>query len=423
MQGMSKKGILIRFIVSVFLFSPVISFAGGLHIKDDMKKLVNYKWMVKKHYPIYTKQRLAQYKSWKENKIPKNFRIPIELQSYRDNNSARYYVIYNPAYKIGVGYVPSNLTQFYEEEAWFAYQRLGHDAPSLSIVLAQQFTESAFNPWAIGDNNMSNGLPQLYRKTAEFLYKTDKKTWQQLFYFDKYGKHHFKSVRAMVKFPFIFLPHVKKYDFEHKFEGIRRYNGAGENAVKYAEKVMKRSLFYEELFAENNTIPLDTTGFKNNLFSMINLTLLARNEEPIDNVLMNRIFANALAQFYSGYVRNTYMQHYLVPVYEKDPLLAAQKTDYLIPVDGKDYYIIVEDGHVIYQYFNDSQILLNVISHSKNRDYYLYYIENKKRVKVTNLKKVGKRQVFSNIKPGDKIYIPPGTVLLSPKTNLAVRIN
>ncbi len=415
------KGIIC--IVAVFLFSAQFVFAGEGQAKADMKKLVNYKRMVKKHYPVYIKQRMAQYKSWNKNKIPANFRIPIELQSFRDNNSARYYVIYNPAYKIGVGYIPSNLTQLYEEEAWFAYQRLGRDAPSLSIVLAQQFTESAFNPWATGDNNMSSGLPQLYRKTAEFLYKTDKEAWKSIFYFDKKGKQHFRSIRAMVKFPFVFLPRVKKYDFEHKFEGIRRYNGAGENAVKYAEKVMKRSLFYEDLFAAKNTIPLDTAGFKNNLFGIINLTLLARNQEPIDNVLMDQIFANALAQFYSGYVHNTYMQHYLVPVYEKDPLLVAQKTNYLIPVDGKDYYIIVEDGHVIYQYFNDSEILFNVISHSKNRDYYLYYIENRKRVKVTNLKKVGKRQVYSNIKPGDKIYIPPGTVLLSPETNLAVRIN
>ena len=186
---------------------------------------------------------------------------------------------------------------------------------------------------------------------------------------------------------------------------------------------MTRSLFYEELFASHNALPLDTTGFKNNLFGMINLTLLARNEEPIDHALMDQIFANALAQFYSGYIRNTYIQHYLIPVYEKEPLLAAQKTDYLIPVDGKDYYIIVEDGRVMYQYFNESEMLFDVINHSEIKDYYLYYLENRKRVKVVNLRTVGKRQVYSNIKPGDKVYIPPGTILLSPETNLAVRIN
>lgn len=406
------------------LVIPQSAVYGSMHNPEsDMKKLVNYNRMVPKHYPIYIAQRKAQFKSWEEHKIPANFQIPVELQSFRDNNSVRYYAIYNPAYNIGVGYVPSNLAQMYEEEAWFAYQELGRDAPSLSIVLAQQFTESNFNPWAIGDNNMSSGLPQLYRKTAEFLYKTDRNTWKEFFYFDKRGKHHFRTIRAMVKFPFVFLPKVKKYNYENKFDAIRKYNGAGANAIKYAEIVIRRSLFYEELFASYNAIPLDTAGFKDNLFGLINLTLLAREEEPIENVLMDQLFANALAEFYSGYIPKTYVQHYMIPVSENKPLMVSQKKDYLIPVDGKDYYIIVEDGKVIYEYFKDSQIVFDVLNHPNNKEYYLYYIQNKKRVKVTNLKKAGTRTIFSNVKPGDKIYIPPGTILISPETNLAVRIN
>jgi len=420
---MRIKAVVFKCLLSVFLLPLSTTSANAQDAQADMKKLVNYKRMVSKNYPVYIKQRNAQFKSWELNKIPENFRIPIELQSFRDNNSVRYYAIYNPNYKTAVGYIPSNLAQMYEEEAWFAFQKLGSDAPSLSIVLAQQFTESTFNPLAIGDKKMSCGLPQLYRKTAQFLYRTDKETWKEIFYFDKKGKQHFKDVRAMVKFPFIFLPKVKQYDFEHKFDAIRSYNGAGEEAIKYAEKVMLRSLFYEELFAEHNAIPLDTTGFKNNLFGMINLTLLARSEEPIDHVMMDQLFANALAEFYSGYIPKTYIQYYLVPVLENQPLLASQKADFIIPVDSKDYYLIVEDGKVIYDYFKDSQILLDVLNHKNNNDYYLYYLEKNKRIKVTTVKKMGSRKIFSNIKPGDKIYVPPGTVLISPETNLAVRIN
>lgn len=396
--------------------------AQGQDVAADMKRLVNFKKMVPKNQTIYTRQRKAQYESWKKNQIPSNFQIPLDLQSYRDDNSLKYYVIYNPSYKTGVGYVPSNLVQYYEEEAWFAYQKLGSDAPSLSIVLAQQFTESAFNPQAIGDNNMSLGLPQLYLKTAKYLYKTDKETWKEFFYFDKRGKHHFRSTRAMVKFPFVFLPAIKNYQFETKFESIKSYNGTGDEAIKYAEKVMRRSLFYEELFAQYNAVPLDTAHFKENLFGMINFTLMARNQNPIDPDLMDKIFANALAEFYSGYVRTTYIQHYQVPVFENLPRFASQEEDYLVPVDGKDYYIIVEDGQVVYNYFSSSEELFKTLKHIKNKDFYLYYIEKKKRVKVTDLKKVGKRQVYSNIKPGDKIYIPPGTIIKSPKTNLAVMI-
>jgi len=408
------------------IFVVIIStkiFAINSKVKADMIKLVNYNRMVNKHYNIYEKQRLSQYKSWKENKIPQNFRIPVELQSYRGNNSTRYYGLYNPANKVGVGYVPSDLTQLYEEEAWFAYKKLGDNAPSLSIVLAQQFTESTFNPYAVGDKNKSKGLPQLYINTAKFLYKTDKKTWQKFFYFDKYGNHHFRNKRAMVKFPFVFLPKVKKYKSEHKFEGLKRYNGSGKNAEKYAETVIRRSLFYEELFASHNKIPLDTANFKNNLFDIINLTLLSRKERPLENIIMEQIFSNIISEFSNGYVKKTYIKHMIIPVYEKQPSLVSQEINYTIPTDGKDYYIIVEDGHVIYQYFNDAQILFNVLSNKKNKQYYLYYKNNNNKIKVTNINKVGKKQIYSNVKPGDKIYIPPGTILLSPKTNLAVRIN
>ncbi|MFA6401309.1 MAG: hypothetical protein WCX31_06745 [Salinivirgaceae bacterium] len=409
-------------IVLGLIFLTKFLHATGDDTANDMKKLVNYHKMNKRHYATYKKQREAQFVSWQKNQIPKRFQIPIEMQSFRDDYSTRYYVIYSPSYKTGVGYIPSNLVQYYEEEAWAAYQKLGADAPSLSIVLAQQFTESAFNPQAIGDEKMSIGLPQLYRKTAKLLYKTDRETWKEYFYFDKKGRHHFKSNRAMVKFPFVFLGKVKNYDFEHKFEGIKSYNGAGEEAIKYAEKVMKRSLFYEELFAQYNSIPLDTTQFKENLYGMINLTFIAREESPIDHELMDQIFANALAEFYSGYVRTTYLQHYQIPAYENQPMFAQQKEDYLIPVDDKDYYLIVEDGEVVYNYFINSEELLKTINHPKNKEFYLYYVENKKRVRITSFKSVGKKQIYSNVKAGDKIFIPPGTIIKTPKANLAVMI-
>jgi oxalate decarboxylase/phosphoglucose isomerase-like protein (cupin superfamily) len=65
---------------------------------------------------------------------------------------------------------------------------------------------------------------------------------------------------------------------------------------------------------------------------------------------------------------------------------------------------------------------LKTINHPKNKEYYLYYVENKKRVRITSFKSVGKKQVYSNVKAGDKIFIPPGTIIKTPKANLAVMI-
>lgn len=390
--------------------------------EHDMAKLVNYSRMNSTHKANYLKQRNAQFDSWEKYQIPNNFHIPAELQSYRSSQSVKYYTIYNAGHNTGVGYVPSSLVRYYEEEAWFAYQKYGKDAPSLSIVLAQQFTESAFNPYAVGDNNMSFGLPQLYRKTAEYLYQTDKEAWKEIFYFDKYGKHHFRNVRAMVKFPFMFLPMVKDYTFEDKFEGLRRYNGSGEDAVIYAEKVIKRSLYYEELFSKFNPIPLDTTSFKQNLFGMINLSLLSKGEPDIEEGTLENIFDNMLSDFHGGYIINTYYSFFKTTVFEGNPLNVPRAENHKIPVDGNDYYLIVEDGYTLYSYFKQPEELLKTINHKKNDDFYLYYKESDKKVLISSLKQIGNNQVFSNVKPGDKIYIPPGTVIYKPDADYAVII-
>ena len=413
---------IMKSILLILCLSIAFGTSAKNNAKNDMEKLVNYVRMNKAHKNYYQKQRTRQFISWEKNKIPENFRIPVELQSYRGTISTRYYTIYNPSYSTGVGYVPSNLMQYYEEEAWSAFQKYGKDAPSLSIVLAQQFTESAFNQFAVGDNNMSFGLPQLYRKTAEYLYKTDKETWKNIFYFDKYGKHHFRSVRAMVKFPFIFLPKVKKYSFAEKFQGIRRYNGSGKNAVLYAEKVIKRSLYYEDLFAKYNSIPLDTTGFKENLFGLINLSLIAKGQPEIEGKTLDYIFENMLSEFSSGYVNKTYFNKFCAGVYENNPLLVNKTYTHKIPIDGKDYYLIVEDGCTLYSYFKESNQLLKAINHSKNNKYYIYYKEGKEKVKISTLSKVGKRQVFTNVRPGDRLFIPPGTVIRKPNSDFAVMI-
>jgi hypothetical protein len=225
-----------------------------------------------------------------------------------------------------------------------------------------------------------------------------------------------------VRFPFVFLPEVKGYDADHKIEGLRNYNGAGDEAQAYAEKVMRRSLLYEELFAQYNSIPLDTTNFKENLFGMINLTLICRQDEALTGLQMEQLFSNILAEYNKGYIRKTYTDHYRVNVLESDPLSIEKTIEFEVPANGKDYYLVIEDGQVLYNYFADNQQMMNVLANPKNSDFYLYYKKDGKVIKLTNLKKAGKNQIFSNVKPGDKIFIPPGTIFKSPGDNLSIVI-
>ena len=403
-----------------FLFASLVAPAQS-SADAEMKRLVNYWRMTEKNKATFKKQQDARTAKWAEDGIPANFHIPTELISFR-NGTTRYYAFYNVKYKMGIGYVPSDLVALYEQEAWRAYKKYGVDAPSLSIVLAQQFTESAFNPYITGDEGRSIGLPQLFRKTARMLYQTDRETWRPYFAFKRSGEHYFLSNRMQVRFPFEFLPTVKGYDAEHKLDGLKNYNGFGEEAFAYAEKVMKRSLMYEELFAKYNALPLDSTNYRENLFGLINLSLLCHNLPELPEATLDQMFKNIISGLDNGRIRKSFIERYYVNVMESDPLSIDSKVEFTVPATEQDFYLLIEDGHTLYSYFADNQQMLDVINNPQNSEYYLYYKQGRKIVKISSYKGVGNRTIFSNVKPGDKIFIPPGTVLKSTDNNLMLII-
>lgn len=407
----------------LIIFLTLVGFGAFAQtsIDAEMKKLVNYSRMTEKNKTSFKKQREAQIAKWTEDEIPPNFRIPIELISFR-NASARYYAIYNPRYKMGVGYIPSDLVSLYEQEAWRAYKKYGANAPTLSIVLAQQFTESAFNPYVKGDEGMSIGLPQLYYKTARMLYRIDRDTWKSFFAFNRDGEHYFLSHRMQVRFPFEFLPNIKGYDSQHKLDGLRNYNGFGVEAFAYAEKVMTRSLMYEELFAKYNMVPLDTTNFRENLFGLINMSLLSRNLPELPESSLDQMFRNIVSGMSKGKIRKSFVERYYVSVLESDPLVLDKKVQFTVPATEQDFYLLVEDGHTLYSYFADNQQMLDALNAPQNSAFYLYYKQGRKIVKISSYKGIGNKTIFTNVKPGDKIFIPPGTVLKAPESDLSIII-
>ena len=82
--------------------------------------------------------------------------------------------------------------------------------------------------------------------------------------------------------------------------------------------------------------------------------------------------------------------------------------------------MLLHDGQVLYNYFADNQQMLNAINDPQNSEFYLYYKQGKKIVRINSFKGVGDKKIFSNVKPGDKIYIPPGTVLKARGSNLSI---
>lgn len=386
-----------------------------VRIGNDYQKLINYPYLNRQDSLDFARQRLQQLEVRKALNIPAHFTIPMEMVAFRREGRNTYVEKYNTERSIGVGYIPSDLVSHYEQESWKAYQKYGKDAPTLSIVLAQQFTESHFDPNVKGDRGQSIGLPQLYHQTAKWLYQTDSSFWKQYFYFDQNENHHFHGVHSMIVFPFIFLHKYKRYRADQKFEGLRRYNGAGKQAERYAALIMQRSLFYENWMAYYREIDLQENHLYRLLTDFINMQLFNKSLKPIEESTLDELFALSSLD-YKGDEENISIAKSL---YE-NKVTVERNLDYQVGSANKEHYIRIEEGRTLYSYFKDVETLIKVINHPKNESFFCYHKSNGKVLKITNYQDVKNGDFYTNAKVGDYIFLPTGTTLVAPQTNIMI---
>jgi hypothetical protein len=77
----------------VINLAAITGFCQQTGIDAEAKLLVNYKHMSAKDKTKFANQRKEQKETWEEDSIPTQFRIPVELLSYRDNASVRSYAL------------------------------------------------------------------------------------------------------------------------------------------------------------------------------------------------------------------------------------------------------------------------------------------------------------------------------------------
>jgi len=388
----------------------------------ELKKLVNYKRMNPVDSADFIQQRIHQLLLQENLDIPKRLQIPVELMSYRKKGDTHYFIKYNTGKNTKIAYIPSDIASTYEIEAWRDFQKNGVNSPLLSIILAQQFTESGFNPYLTGDGGKSCGLPQLHRPTAKWLTKVDPLVWNKIFYWDKNNIHHFLSLEAQIQFPYIFLPQYKRYSNKKIFEGLRRYNGAGKNARRYARTVIKRSLQYLELMQQYNLFVEDTTKLFSNLYLVINMGLINKGEAAINQQEMRSILDQIKTEFSSIKSNISLKQEILNGNAEQGGNKFFVAANYEIPNDGKEYFIVIEQGRTLFSYFQKTSEMLNVLNHSNNHRFFCYFWKRGKQKIIHSQDEMRGKQIFSNTHNGDHIYIPPGTKIFSPEADIVTEI-
>jgi hypothetical protein len=420
---MKQKSLLLLLVVLTYPLFTIATNSYEQRAIADLKKIINYTKLNASDSADFVLQRIQQLKQQDELQIPKRFHIPAELMSYRLEGKSNYYIRYNTGKNTSVGFVPSDLVIYYESEAWTDYQINGNNSPMLSIILAQQFTESGFNPAENGDGGNSVGLPQLYLPTAQWLMKIDANKWNNYFYIDKSGKQHFNNVRSQVRFPYDFLPKYKKYSADNKFEGLRRYNGSGSKANYYARLVLKRSIVYLDLMQQYNYFEEDTSNLLDKIAYIINMGLVIKGENQLSKKEIEEI-ANDVKQEFSrnwNFVNNNQLVN-INSLEGKENKLDLSE-NYMVPNDGRNYYIVIEEGRSLFSYFHKTDEMLATINNPSNSEYYCYYWNKGKEVKVSNKEQLGTNALYTNAHTGSVINIPPGTKIYSEDASIITEIN
>lgn len=388
----------------------------------DLRKIVNYHELSQQDSIQFLEQRIEQLALQNDSAIPHRYRIPAELIAYRKSGDKQYYVKYNTSRSTYLGYVPSDLVSLYEYMA-FKYARINKEMyPSISIVLAQQFTESLFNPALKGDGGKSIGLPQLHKPTARWLLDVDAQTWNRFFYFDKQNQHHFRNLASQVEFPFIFLPHFKKFTQSTKFDGLRRYNGSGSKARQYAQLIIARSMFYEEMLNQKSDEQIDTTLFKKQVKDLINMGLYNKEFDMLTDSELDGVFGEVQALYTQGMRIENYIQQVSRSNHENAPQTLNKMSQFEIPTGGESYFFIMEEGRSLFSYFMNIEEMLNTLNMPENKLIYVYYHENGNMVKVQSRNQMTGQAVYTNARAGDRIFLKPGTKIYSSDADIIIRV-
>jgi len=388
----------------------------------DLHKIVNYHELNAADSADFVQQRASQLALQADSAIPHRFRIPPELISYRKSGNKQYFIKYNTSRSTFLGFVPSDLVSYYELISYRYYKKDKFLYPSLSVVLAQQFTESLFNPTLKGDGGKSVGLPQLHRPTAKWLLEVDRKTWDRFFYFDKNMQHFFRNIATQVEFPFLFLPHYKKYTQNAKFEGLKRYNGSGQKARTYAQLIIGRSIFYEEILNKKYNDELDTNVFKRQVKDIINMGLYNKEVDALDDSEFDGIFGEIQALFHRGMRIQTYLNQISVNDLENSPIQLANLSQFEIPTGGESYFFILEEGRSLFSYFMSMDEMVQTLNMTENELIYIFFYNNGDLIKITTRSQMTGQKVFTNARPGDRIFLKPGTRIYSPDADIVIRV-
>ena len=404
-----------RFLVTII----ATLFAVSLHSQTATEQINNWGKLTQAQQTKALSLVSSVFSKEVEKKVLDEFEIPLSMTYYSTDLTDKYDDLY-PNSKHGysaVSYVPLQFVESYETELQQFYEdkNVLDKVPRLTVLLAIHYTESNFIPTAVnnaGTSNPAYGMMQLTLCTAKNLYRMDEDLYDNFFSIEG-EKVIFPSAKKQIEFTIKFLSEVKHYTRTYETASIRRYNGSGDEAQKYAVVVLARTRTYMQM--KNKGKDIGTKQFiaeaeKSEVKDPINKQLETKGYESLTDEEYEKAVKTAIELYESDNNSST-----VLPSGEKKEVKASSN-NYTkfdpIPNNQCEYYLEVAKGRTLFSYFLNIKDMVKTICNEKNAKFSLFY-KGKPNKKLKSEKDIDPKNnsIQTDVKVGDIIYLPSGIII------------
>lgn len=397
----------------IFAFIVINLFAVNLYSQTAIKQINNWGKLTAEQQTNALSYVLSIFEEEVKTGVLDEFKMPLSMTYYSYDFDDEYIHLY-PNNKTGisaVGYVPLQFVESYETELQKFYKKKGDldKVVRLEVLLAIHYTESTFIPTR---QTPAYGLGQLTLGTAVDLLDRKENTYDDFFsVVNKKVVFKAPTVKNQIGLTITLLHDEKGYDRNgSEKSAIRNYRGSGQVAQDYATMILTRTKTYMEMMNKGEEI--DSKKF-------IAEAKKAEIKEPVIKQVEIKGYGSITDEEYDAALKEA------VAIWEKEnpPVENQEETKpssnsykQLEPIpNGKcEYYIEIAKGRTLFSYFLNIRSMVSVMCDPKNKQFSLFYQGTAgKKIVIKSLDDIDPKNnsMQSDVKAGDKIYLPAGTVI------------
>jgi hypothetical protein len=397
----------------ILAFIIINLFVVNLYSQTAIKQIHNWSKLTATQQTNALSYVLSIFEEEVKTGVLDEFKMPLSMTYYSYDFDDEYIHMY-PNNKTGlsaVGYVPVQFVESYETELQKFYKNKGDldKVVRLEVLLAIHYTESTFIPTR---QTPAYGLGQLTLGTAVDLLDRKENTYDDFFsVVNKKVVFNAPTVQNQIGLTITLLHDEKGYDRNSSEKSaIRNYRGSGKVAQDYATMILTRTKTYMEMMNKGEEI--DPKQF-------LSEAKKAEIKEPVIKQVEIKGYGSITDEEYELALKDA------MDIWEKENPSLENKEDVKVPANNYEllkpiprgqceYYVEIANGRTLFSYFLNIRSMVSVICDQKNEKFSLFYKSSSgKKIVIKSLDDLDPKNnnIQTNVKAGDIIYLPVGTVI------------